>query len=165
MKPSILEETLQPLLQHNPEGHLNIYPVPTEKCGSHPLRRNFSAQQRPYHKTTMCQNPKNNVSKPSTSANMNTELLHPRLRDHCRRVLGKIVEQEEQEVCCKTVSPRNVKEATPMKSHQHGCLNKTWTVTTTQWRAAWGKARKASILSIEGTWIAHFRTFSPTGIC
>lgn len=37
---------------------------------------------------------------------------------------------KEQEVCCKMVSPRNVREARSMKSNQHGCLTVTWTRTT-----------------------------------
>lgn len=44
--------------------------------------------------------------------------LHPRT--------GVTVEEPEAwEVCCETVTPTKVRETESMKSHQHGCLNKT----------------------------------------
>jgi hypothetical protein len=33
--------------------------------------------------------------------------------------------------------PRNVREATPLKSHQHGCLNKTWAKVTRVGMLTW----------------------------
>ena len=43
-------------------------------------------------------------------------------------------EPEEQKVCSEIVSPRNFREATPMKSHQHGCLNKDETNRHLTWK-------------------------------
>ena len=39
-------------------------------------------------------------------------------------------ETRDQEVMSQIMPPRNVREATPLKSHQHGCLNKTWAKVT-----------------------------------
>lgn len=36
--------------------------------------------------------------------------------------VGRLREPEEQEVGYDITSPRNVRDATPKKSHQHGCL-------------------------------------------
>ena len=51
--------------------------------------------------------------------------MHPRLGDHCGRREEEIIRVKEQEICYETVSPKNVREATPVKSHQHGCLSRT----------------------------------------
>ena len=47
------------------------------------------------------------------------------LTDQCGRKGRKSIKARETGLCCEIISPRNVREATPMKSHQHGCLNKT----------------------------------------
>lgn len=52
----------------------------------------------------------------------NAELSHLRLRDHCRRESCKTVRDGKREFAA-SVSPRNIRKATPMKSHQHCCLN------------------------------------------
>lgn len=56
------------------------------------------------------------------------QVLHLRLRDHDRKEGGNIIKTREQEICCEIVSLANVKEDSPMKSYQHDCLSKTWTV-------------------------------------
>lgn len=52
------------------------------------------------------------------------------LRGHSRRGVGKIVRTRGTRIRCDVSSPRYVREATFRKSHQHGCLSKTWTRTT-----------------------------------
>jgi hypothetical protein len=48
-------------------------------------------------------------------SHLTTQLLHLRLRDHCRQGGRKTVgEPEEQEVVGEIVSPRSVREATPV---------------------------------------------------
>ena len=51
------------------------------------------------------------------------------LRGHSRRGVGKIVRTRGTRIRCDISSPRYVREATFRKSHQHGCLSKTWTRT------------------------------------
>lgn len=51
------------------------------------------------------------------------QLRHLRLRDHREEDVGRLY--EKQEVRCEIFSPRNVRETTPEKSRQHGCLKKT----------------------------------------
>lgn len=45
------------------------------------------------------------------------QLHHLRLRDYCRSETERVSEPEAQKVCCQIPCPRNVGEATPMKSH------------------------------------------------
>jgi hypothetical protein len=54
----------------------------------------------------------------------NTSCTH-KAQECCDGRSGETVKQNEQGVCCEILSPRNVREASPVKSHQHGCLNKT----------------------------------------
>lgn len=51
----------------------------------------------------------------------------PTDQGHRGRGDERLEEPEEQEVCCETVTPTNVRETESMKSHQHGCQNMTWT--------------------------------------
>jgi hypothetical protein len=47
----------------------------------------------------------------------------PRLKDRCRKGTGQLSEPEE--VFSDIMSPKNVREAIPMKLHQQGDLEKT----------------------------------------
>lgn len=56
------------------------------------------------------------------------QLLRLKLRDHCKEVgAGHCKRQRNRKLCCEIVSSGNVREVTSLKSHQHGCLNKTRT--------------------------------------
>ena len=59
-----------------------------------------------------------------------TQLLHLRLRDQCGRRSGKTLRAREPGSLlrlCVLVSS----EAVPLRSHQHNCINTSWTRTTT----------------------------------
>lgn len=43
----------------------------------------------------------------------------------------EILQEPEDQGCCKTVSPRNDKEATSMRPQWYGHLKKIWTMTIT----------------------------------
>lgn len=60
----------------------------------------------------------------------NSSCTWGRLGDHSGRRGGKTVRTRGTRTCCQVSSPRNVREATPRKSHPHGSLNKTRTRTT-----------------------------------
>lgn len=46
----------------------------------------------------------------------------------------RMEESEIQEVCCKTVPSRCDSKVSPLKSQQHGCLNKTCTMAMPMWK-------------------------------
>ena len=61
---------------------------------------------------------------------------------------------DEHNICCEIVSPRNVREATPMMFYQHSYLNKTWTIIPSIYYHRKGKAQKALSL-IKGSQLAN----------
>lgn len=53
-------------------------------------------------------------------------ILEAKAKGSLRKTGAEILKElEKQQVHCEIVSPRNSREATPMRSHQHGCQNMT----------------------------------------
>ena len=63
-------------------------------------------RQKPLQKTTADHNAELESPAPMT------HLQHPRLREHCRRGVGRPWELEEQRACRETVAPRNTRSYT-----------------------------------------------------
>lgn len=51
-----------------------------------------------------------------------------KFENHCRRASRMIIKSRGTKNCCELVFPRNVKETTPLKYHQYGCLKITRTM-------------------------------------
>lgn len=84
-------------------------------------RKVLSNRQRPLQKPVTSQSAK--LWRPVPPVRSTIQLLH------CRRVgvqkdWKKI--RRKKEVCCEIESPRKAREATLIKSYQHGWLNMTW---------------------------------------
>ena len=65
------------------------------------------------------------VVEPSPKDAFTVQLLHLRLKDHCRRGDRKIVRSKGQEFAVR-LCLLIMTEATSIKSHQHDCLSMSW---------------------------------------
>lgn len=79
-----------------------------------------------------------------------TELLYPVLRNHNGRMGRKTVKARGTNICWETLSSRNFRDATSMKSQQRGYIRKTWTrftpirMLTSEGEISWGLIPKPS---------------------
>jgi hypothetical protein len=70
----------------------------------------------------------------------------------------RLLEREEQEVRCEIVPPGDVREATAMESHQHGCphmtLTRTMSVDTLTWKgeSSWGLNPRQRLQATKEYW-------------
>jgi hypothetical protein len=64
------------------------------------------------------------------------------LREHLRRRWEVI--RARKEICCQTVPPRNVREASLVIAQHHGCLSKARPVTAPMITPVWRGSHRAS---------------------
>ena len=64
--------------------------------------------------------------------------------------LERLQEAKKQKVCCEIMSPKSIRQATPMKYHQYGCLNKNWGLPRVGEMVFHGKNLATSYLTSSG---------------
>lgn len=92
--------------------------MPTGKCSPHfsSKKTSLCSTRRPLQKTPIEQN-----ADVWSTVPVDASTTQRHLRKGSRgRGDERLEEPEEQEVCCETVTPTNVRETQSMKSYQHG---------------------------------------------
>lgn len=114
------------ILRHLPSqsillSWINLYALGCKECSKKYHRQaNFNNRN-----AFTLKKHRNDESKESCGAQSQGHMYNttPASKPHHGRQYRILEEPEEQETCCETVSSKNVKETTSMKSHHHGYLN------------------------------------------